>query len=94
MPKFKNMFDVLFRLCSALLKEFPDNKISVIKVVKNVTGMGLTDSKKWVEFAAACGANPDFDLEKFFETYEQIGPLYAELKHFKSETLGAENVEW
>ena len=67
-PAAKTEFDVM-------LDGFGDNKISVIKVVRQATGLGLKEAKDLVESAPATvkeGVNKD-DAAKFKKELEAAG---------------------
>ena len=69
----KTEFDVV-------LKEIGANKIAVIKVVKEVTGLGLADAKKAVEgLGVIKEAMPKADAEAFAAKLKEAGAT-AELK--------------
>ena len=69
----KTEFDVV-------LKEIGANKIAVIKVVKEVTGLGLADAKKAVEALGVIKeAMPKADAEAFAAKLKEAGAT-AELK--------------
>ncbi len=69
----KTEFDVV-------LKSFGDAKINVIKVVKEVTGLGLADAKKAVEALGTIKeAMPKADAEAFVAKLKEAG-ADAELK--------------
>ena len=69
----KTEFDVV-------LKSFGDAKINVIKVVKEVTGLGLADAKKAVEALGTLKeAMPKADAEAFVAKLKEAG-ADAELK--------------
>lgn len=70
----KTEFDVI-------LKEVGPNKIQVIKVVKDVTGLGLVDAKKVVEGApkAVKEALPKEEAEKLVAKFKEVGAV-AEIK--------------
>ena len=69
----KTEFDVV-------LKEIGANKIAVIKVVKEVTGLGLADAKKAVEARGVIKeAMPKADAEAFVAKIKEAGAV-AELK--------------
>ena len=69
----KTEFDVV-------LKEIGANKIAVIKVVKEVTGLGLADAKKAVEALGVIKeAMPKADAEAFVAKIKEAGAV-AELK--------------
>ena len=69
----KTEFDVV-------LKDIGANKIAVIKVVKEVTGLGLADAKKAVEALGVIKeAMPKADAEAFVAKIKEAGAV-AELK--------------
>ena len=69
----KTEFDVV-------LKDIGANKIAVIKVVKEVTGLGLADAKKAVEALGVIKeAMPKADAEAFAAKLKEAGAT-AELK--------------
>ena len=69
----KTEFDVV-------LKEIGASKINVIKVVKEVTGLGLIDAKKVVEAMGVLKeAMPKADAEAFVAKLKEAGAV-AELK--------------
>jgi large subunit ribosomal protein L7/L12 len=61
-----------------MLKSFGENKVAVIKVAKEVLGLGLMDAKKFVESAPVAikeGIKPDVAAElgkKFTEAGAEI----------------------
>ena len=69
----KTEFDVV-------LKDIGANKIAVIKVVKEATGLGLADAKKAVEAMGVIKENaPKADAEALVEKLKEAGAT-AELK--------------
>ncbi len=69
----KTEFDVV-------LKEIGANKIAVIKVVKEATGLGLADAKKAVEAMGVIKENaPKADAEELVNKLKEAGAT-AELK--------------
>lgn len=69
----KTEFDVV-------LKDFGANKIAIIKVVREATGLGLADAKKAVEALGVIKENmPKADAEAFVAKLKENGAT-AELK--------------
>jgi large subunit ribosomal protein L7/L12 len=65
---------------NVVLKDFGANKIAVIKVVRELTGLGLADAKKMVESLGTVKENvPKADAEAAVAKFKEAGAV-AELQ--------------
>ena len=63
---------------NVVLKDFGSNKIAVIKVVREATGLGLVEAKKLVESLGTVKENvPKEEAEKLVASFKEAGATAA-----------------